>query len=195
MPARTGFLDEIGRGVGSNGGNGTDAFSAMGVGNITSSSKGSSLGVGGNELSSVDVESRESWGPRDMDGAVVGLGCNFSPREPMCCGRPEVGVVGAVVWLPRRGRPSMVGRTAENDWLVLLAERDMTGEVVLLDARRGIPGMGPEIPEPDSISSTCVGGVQKPFFECGTGLVDEAVSLTGDVFGGVGVEYGILCPS
>jgi len=36
----------------------------------------------------------------------------------------------------------------------------MAGEVVRLDARRGIPGMGPEIPDDDdSISSTWVGGV------------------------------------
>jgi hypothetical protein len=41
----------------------------------------------------------------------------------------------------------------------------MTGDPVRLDARRGIPGMGPEIPEVDSISSTWVGGVQNPFLE------------------------------
>jgi hypothetical protein len=116
MPDRTGCLAEIGRGVTSNGGNGTAVLSLPGeFGVMASSVRGSSLGVGGSELSRVDVELSESCGPRDMDGAVVGLGCSLRPSDPTCCGRPEVGVVGTVVWLPRRGSPSIVGRTAEND--------------------------------------------------------------------------------
>jgi hypothetical protein len=73
---------------------------------------------------------------------------------------------------------------------VLLADRDMTGEEVRLDARRGIPGMGPWIPEDvASISSTWVGGVQNPFFEWGVGDLVEVVSLVGELtLGGVGTE-------
>lgn len=82
----------------SNSGNGTELFSTAGVaGGMASSSKGSSLGVGGSELSSVEVESRDSCGPRDMEGAVVGLGCSLSPRDPTCCGRPVVEADGIVV--------------------------------------------------------------------------------------------------
>jgi hypothetical protein len=64
----------------------------------------------------------------------------------------------------------------------------MAGEVVRLDARRGRPGIGPEIPDEDddSMSSTWVGGVKNPFFEWG------APSLAGERMGDVGVEYGIL---
>jgi hypothetical protein len=69
----------------------------------------------------------------------------------------------------------------------------MVGDEVRLEARRGIPGMGPEIPEVDSMSSTWVGGVQKPFFEWGIESLDGVVSLVGVVdLGGVGTEYGIL---
>ena len=91
-------MDDEGRGVDSNSGNGTEFFSTAGVADdMVSSSRGSSLGVGGSELSSEEVESNESFGARDMEGAVVGLGCSLSPRDPTCCGRPEVGVEGMVV--------------------------------------------------------------------------------------------------
>ena len=73
---------------------------------------------------------------------------------------------------------------------MLLAERDMTGDVFRLDARRGIPGIGPWIPDEEfSIFSTWVGGVQNPFFEWGIGDLVGGVSLAGELtFGGVGTE-------
>jgi hypothetical protein len=67
-----------------------------------------------------------------------------------------------------------------------LEERDMIGEVVRLDTRRGIPGIGPEMPAEGSTFSTWVGGEQKPFLDWGT------VSLTGETLGVDGVEYGML---
>jgi hypothetical protein len=67
-----------------------------------------------------------------------------------------------------------------------LEERDMIGEVVRLDARRGIPGIGPEMPAEGSTFSTWVGGEQKPFLDWGK------VSLTGETLGVDGVEYGIV---
>jgi hypothetical protein len=72
------------------------------------------------------------------------------------------------VWLERRGRPSPGRPTLKGCWVVLELElpvRDMAGEVGRLEARRGIPGIGPEIPEGEATSSTWVGGVWKPFFE------------------------------
>jgi hypothetical protein len=54
-------VDDEARGVASNSGNGTELFSTAGVADdMASSSRGSSLGVGGSELSSEEVESNES---------------------------------------------------------------------------------------------------------------------------------------
>jgi len=75
-------------------GKGTDDFATSG-GPISARSRGSSRGVGGSELSVVDVESSESCGPLDIGGLVgVGLGCSFRPSVPTCSGRPVVGVAG-----------------------------------------------------------------------------------------------------
>lgn len=70
--ARRGCLADNGRDTGSNGGKGILPLPFPVV--SRSSSKGSSFGVGGRELSMVDVELIESFGPRDMTGARVGLG-------------------------------------------------------------------------------------------------------------------------
>lgn len=78
-----------------------------------SNSRGSSFGVGGRELSMVDVELIESLGPRDMTGARVGLGWSLRPRLPPS-GSPVI-VLGVGVWLERRGRPSR-GRGAAKGW-------------------------------------------------------------------------------
>lgn len=85
MLVRSGCLEEIGRATGLNGGNGMPP-SRLPV-SIASSSRGSSLGVGGRELSMVDVELIESLAPRVMSGARVGLPWSLSPRLPPS-GRP-----------------------------------------------------------------------------------------------------------
>lgn len=111
------------RGGGSCRGNGTPVPVGVVIGSSSlgkvgkDSVNGSSPGVGGNELSTVETELMESFCPPRMECRVTaplsGLGMSFKPSDPPSAGNPGTLDAGFPGLLIRRGKPS-IGRDVTN---------------------------------------------------------------------------------